>query len=62
MPDLRTTDPGSLVLALLLIAQTAALSGPPAFAAASFDPLVQDGIRRGAYPGAALVVGRHDTT
>ncbi len=61
MPDLRTTDPGSLVLALLLIAQTAALSGPPAFAAASFDPLVQDGIRRGAYPGAALVVGRHDT-
>jgi len=61
VPDLRTTDPGSLVLALLLIAQTAALSGPPAFAAASFDPLVQDGIRRGAYPGAALVVGRHDT-
>jgi CubicO group peptidase (beta-lactamase class C family) len=26
-----------------------------------FDPIVADGIRQGAYPGAALVVGRHDT-
>jgi CubicO group peptidase (beta-lactamase class C family) len=32
-----------------------------AFAAATFDPLVADGIRRGAYPGAALVIGRRDT-
>jgi CubicO group peptidase (beta-lactamase class C family) len=31
------------------------------FAAAAFDPLVQAGITRGAYPGAALVVGRADT-
>jgi CubicO group peptidase (beta-lactamase class C family) len=31
------------------------------FDAASFDPLVQAGIKRGAYPGAALVVGRADT-
>ncbi|HYU37858.1 MAG TPA: serine hydrolase domain-containing protein, partial [Gemmatimonadales bacterium] len=30
------------------------------FSADSFDPLVEDGIRRGAYPGAALVVGRRD--
>jgi CubicO group peptidase (beta-lactamase class C family) len=30
-------------------------------AAATFDPLVRDGITRGAFPGAALVVGRHDT-
>lgn len=32
-----------------------------AFDAATFDPLVQDGMRRGAFPGGALVVGRHDT-
>ena len=31
------------------------------FSADTFDPLVEDGIRRGAYPGAALVVGRRDT-
>ena len=58
------------MLALLLLAQTAAAPGPPpsppppppppAFTAASFDPVVLDGIRRGAYPGAALVVGRHN--
>ena len=62
------------MLALVLVLQTAA--GPPAvphfpsspaprgparFDAATFDPLVQAGIKRGAYPGAALVVGRADT-
>jgi len=31
------------------------------FSADSFDPLVEVGIRRGAYPGAALIVGRRDT-
>ena len=31
---------------------------PASFDAATFDPLVLDGIRRGAYPGAALVIGR----
>lgn len=35
--------------------------GRPAFDSATFDPLVADGIRRGAYPGAALVIGRRDT-
>jgi CubicO group peptidase (beta-lactamase class C family) len=50
-----------VVLALLLLVQTASAPGPAAFSAARFDPLVQDGMRRGAYPGAALVVGRHDT-
>jgi CubicO group peptidase (beta-lactamase class C family) len=32
-----------------------------AFNAVTFDALVSDGIRRGAYPGAALAVGRGDT-
>jgi len=44
-----------LVLALILAAQAAA------FNAATFDPLVRDGIQRGAYPGAVLVIGRRDT-
>lgn len=35
--------------------------GPARFDTTTFDPLVLDGIRRGAYPGAALVVGRRDT-
>lgn len=35
--------------------------GPGRFDAATFDPLVLDGIHRGAYPGAALVIGRRDT-
>jgi len=48
-------DPGHLVLALVLAAQAAA------FNAATFDPLVRDGIQRGAYPGAVLVIGRRDT-
>jgi len=34
---------------------------PASFGADRFDPLVEDGIRRGAYPGAALIVGRRDT-
>lgn len=31
------------------------------FAAETFDPIVLDGIRRGAYPGAVLVMGRRDS-
>ncbi len=58
-----------MVLALVLLLQAgSALTGPgvapprPAsFDAATFDPIVLEGIRRGAYPGAALVVGRRDT-
>jgi len=41
-----------VVVGLLLVA----LQG-----AGVFDPLVEAGIRRGAYPGAALIVGRRDT-
>jgi CubicO group peptidase (beta-lactamase class C family) len=60
-----------VVLALLLGLQagTAGIPGPsPAlrppqtarFDRATFDSLVESGIERGAYPGASLVVGRHD--
>lgn len=34
---------------------------PPALDSAAFDAAVLAGIREGVYPGAALVVGRHDT-
>jgi CubicO group peptidase (beta-lactamase class C family) len=55
-----------LVLALVLglaVGLQAAGAAPPTvrFDAATFDPLVTDGIRRGAFPGAVLVVGRRDT-
>lgn len=43
-----------MVVALLLAVQAS-------FTAQTFDPLVMDGIHRGAYPGAVLVVGRRDT-
>jgi CubicO group peptidase (beta-lactamase class C family) len=55
------------LLLLALQGPGGAASAPPApparpgFTRASFDPLVEEGIRRGAYPGAALVIGRHDT-
>ena len=52
------------MLALLLALQgVVAAEAPPVaarFDARTFDPLVTDGIRRGAYPGAVLIVGRHD--
>ena len=44
-----------MVLTLLLLVQAAR------FDAATFDPLVQAGIKNGAYPGAALVVGTADS-
>jgi CubicO group peptidase (beta-lactamase class C family) len=50
-----------LVVTLLLALQAAGAGRPPALDAAAFDPLVEDGIRRGAFPGAVLVVGRRDT-
>jgi CubicO group peptidase (beta-lactamase class C family) len=59
-------DSGPVVLAVLLIALQAAPArsspiSPAAFDAATFDPLVVEGIRAGAYPGATLIVGRRDT-
>jgi len=62
--ELRTAHSGRLVLALVLLLQTGAAARPPGaarFDAPTFDPLVTEGIRAGAYPGAALVVGRRDT-
>ena len=44
-----------MVVAALLLLQAAS------FDAATFDPVVLDGIHRGAYPGATLVIGRRDT-
>ncbi|HEX9610704.1 MAG TPA: serine hydrolase domain-containing protein [Gemmatimonadales bacterium] len=49
-----------MVLGLLVFVLQVA-GKPHRFDSASFDPLVLDGIRRGAYPGAALVIGRRDT-
>ena len=50
-----------MVLAAWLVLAQVAATGPVRFDAATFDPLVLDGIRRGAFPGAALVIGRRDT-
>ena len=51
-----------MVLGLILLLQAAsAAPAGPSFDAATFDPLVLEGIRQGAYAGAALVVGRRDT-
>jgi CubicO group peptidase (beta-lactamase class C family) len=52
------------VLLVMLQAGSAPLTragGGAAFSAATFDGLVQDGIRAGAYPGAVLIIGRRDT-
>ena len=58
-----------LALLLALQAGSAGISGPRAavrpsgpdrFDRATFDALVERGIQGGAYPGAALVVGRRD--
>jgi len=68
----RAEDTGRLVLAAVLgVLQAGAAAtlghrpeGAPRvarFDATTFDAIVLDGIRRGAYPGAALAVGRADT-
>lgn len=67
----RRTAAACVVLALLLALQAGSASipglrpglrppGPARFDGATFDPLVETGIERGVYPGAALVVGRRD--
>jgi len=61
VPALRAADSRPLVVALLLLLQAAGAGPRAAFDGASFDSAVLQGIARGAYPGAALVVGRRDT-
>jgi CubicO group peptidase (beta-lactamase class C family) len=53
----RPPHPGHLVLGLLALLQ----AGTPAITAATFDPIIQNGIRLGAYPGAVLAVGTADS-
>src|SRR5256885_4000864 len=62
LPHLRPRHSGPVVLAVVLL-QVAVSFTPahPGFDAATFDPIVLGGIRAGAYPGAAFVVGRRDT-
>src|SRR5438552_2301839 len=43
------------------LARAADSVAPAGFDAETFDPIVESGVRRGAYPGAALVIGRRDT-
>jgi CubicO group peptidase (beta-lactamase class C family) len=50
-----------VLLALQVVAGIAGAAAPaPRVDAARFDAIVEDGIRRGAYPGAVLVIGRRD--
>lgn len=60
MSHLRAPHPGDLVLGALFQAAIAA-TAVARFDAATFDPVVLDGIRTGAYPGAALAVGTADS-
>src|SRR5690348_1820017 len=68
--DVRSADSWRVVvtvLSLMVVRAVQVGSAPappparPSWSAATFDPLVVDGIRRGAYPGAALIIGRRDT-
>lgn len=68
---MRATHSRRLVLATLILLQAVVQITPgsrsgatppkPTFDAITFDPVVSQGIRTGAYPGAALAVGRADT-
>jgi CubicO group peptidase (beta-lactamase class C family) len=56
---------GVLLLQALTVATPAPRAAvgralPSGFDAGTFDPVIEAGIRRGAYPGAAVVIGRHD--
>ena len=68
---MQPQDTGRLVLTLWVALQGATPQTPgrgpgislpnPSFTAATFDPIVREGIERGAYPGAALAIGRADS-
>lgn len=68
---MRAARPGRVVLAAVLLVRAVTVATPvqrtavgrvvpPRFDAGTFDPLVEAGIRGGAYPGGAVVIGRHD--
>jgi CubicO group peptidase (beta-lactamase class C family) len=59
MPVVRAPHPGDLVLAVLAV--LIAAQATPAVDSASLAPIVEEGIRRGAYPGAAVAVGTADS-
>jgi len=60
LPPLRAPHSGDLVLGALF--QSAiAVAAAARFDAATLDPVVLDGIRAGAYPGAALAIGTADS-
>jgi CubicO group peptidase (beta-lactamase class C family) len=56
---MQPADSRHLVVAAFLFLVSAAQSAR--FDSATFDPLVMAGITEGVYPGAALVIGRHDS-
>ncbi len=60
MSDLRASHRGDLVLGALFQA-TMAVAAAARFDAATFDPVVLDGVGAGAYPGAALAIGTADS-
>lgn len=61
MPLLQPAHSGHLVVAtILLLVQAVTPPHGDGVNAAVFDSAVEDGIRGGVYPGAALVVGTHD--
>jgi len=49
------------VIVALAIGSLARQTPAAQFTAATFDPIVRDGIMHGVYPGAVLIVGRRDT-
>lgn len=57
MPFLRTHHPGDLVLGVLALLQAAGAI----LSASTVDPIVRDGIRAGAYPGAVVAIGTADS-
>ena len=60
MSNVRAPHPRDLVLGALFQAAIAAAAAAR-FDAATFDPVVLDGMRAGAYPGAALAIGTADS-
>jgi CubicO group peptidase (beta-lactamase class C family) len=61
VPIVRATHPGDLVLAAPALALLVAVQATPAIDTTTLAAIVGDGIRRGAFPGAAVAVGTADS-